>query len=318
MCVGCPDAQVMLRMQFYRRTRPYIPFYILPRHEMLYGDCIPQMLNALQTEANAHLRFQIDAANIAMSPAMKIRKNVAQDNEQFRFFPGAAFYVNQMDDAEPFLWQHPGQDSLAIQGYIEQAARELYSAGGYGTMPQKQRKNAEIQSVQMAAASKFDLMLWHFQQGLEDLCARVIMLYLENLQAEGMEFLDEENHRKKVTTQQLKGSYTYKAAGTSQNADPQTRLEHAMAKRQITTEYNMMVVQGMPPQLLKRQWHAARQVLTDLGEHNPEAYIGPEPDVMQGMMMPGMGAAPGGMQGAAPGGMPVGNPGANGAGLAAA
>ena len=72
------------------------------------------------------------------------------------------------------------------------------------------------------------MMLWFFSLGIADLCARIISLYLDNVAEEGVEFMDEENHRKKITPLQLKGHYTYKAVGTSQNADPQVRLEHGM------------------------------------------------------------------------------------------
>jgi len=300
-CVACPDQQVMLRLNFYRKPRPYIPFYIFPRYEMFYGDCIPQILNALQTEANANLRFFIDSLNITMSPAMKVKMGVEQYNENFRMFPGAMVRVQNMDDMEPFQWAPPPHDAMQVQGYLEQAARELYSSSTFGQMPQKSRKNAEVQAVQQAAMSKFDLILFNFQQGLPDLAARLIALYLDNVGEEGLEFMDETEHRKRITPQALKGRYIYKAIGTSQSANPDTRLEHALAKQKVATDYALFGVKGLPPALLKRLWYAARNVLIDMGEHNPEGYLGPEPQEMPaGLGMLGGMGGPQGMMAAGP------------------
>jgi hypothetical protein len=175
--------------------------------------------------------------------------------------------------------------------------------------------------VQIAAASKFDLMLFHFQQGVQELAARIISLYASEMSKMGIGFMDERNRPHTLTPEMLKGRYIYRAIGTSQTANPQTRTEQSLAKRQVAGEYLMLKAQQPMNPDLKYHWHNAREVLLDMGDHRPETRIGPEPEPMPAPMpgMPGMPGAPGMMNGATNGagngfapmavGAPTGQPG---------
>lgn len=283
-CVVCPEKDIVLRLDFstYQHKRPYASVNMLSRPDNWYGWCLPQMLYSHQKECTANIRFGINCFNFQSAPVLKAKKGLTRDLSALKVYPGAIlpFEVNP-NEIEALVLPQTAGESLGFQQYIKEEARALYSSGGFGQLPQKQRRNAEIQNVQVAAASKFDEFLSQVQIGLVDIILRMVSLNLKYMPRDGEEFLDEFGSRRSIKPSQLRGKFIYRPTSNSQNANPELRIQLAKAKSAIAEEYATFQLKGTPPEILKRVWHAKRNELIDLGEHNPEAYLGKEPKVEQ-------------------------------------
>jgi hypothetical protein len=279
--ICCPSSNIVLRMGIstHGHTRPYVPFYCWPVPGSFYGWCIPMLLDSIQTEANANIQHTINCMNMEINPAMKIQDSILQRYENIKFHPGAIIpYFTRPDEVQTFDFPVKSTVGLETQQWLDTKAEKVVAAGGYGTMPSKSRKAAEINATSQAASSKFDAMLRMWNLGLSTYWRQAAAILADNLPEEGEDFLSEEDHPKHITPHMLKGKFLYRPVANGQNADPQARAALAESKNKAADEY--LALKGnpqTPPEVLKLKWHNTRAVLIDLGEHSPEGWIGEEP-----------------------------------------
>lgn len=307
LCViCCPAAQVMLRigLSTHGHTRPYIPFYAWPIPKSFYGWCIPMLLDSVQAEANANIQHTINCANMEINPAMMVQENMLRRYENIRLHPGAMVPFGQPGDfPKPFEFPARSAIGYETQQWLSSKSEKLITAGGFGAIQSKQRKAAEVAAASQSAATKSDLILRNLNAGFEQMWAHSAALLAENMDEDGEDFLNEEDHTKKITPKMLKGRFKYRAVANGQNADPQSRVAVAQSKNEAADAY--LALKGSPqtpPEVLKLKWHNTRAVLRDIGENSPEEWIGPEPS---GEAAPGVPAPPPGVP-APPGAAPPG------------
>ena len=306
----CPAAQVMLRLGIsqHGHTRPYVPFRAWPVPNSFDGWCIPMILDSVQAEANANIQHTINCANMQINPAMKVQENMARRYENLQVKPGMLIpYQEKPSDIEPFTFAVNSSLGYETQQWLGTKAEKLITAGGFGSLQSKQRKAAEVQATSASASTKSDLILRNLNMGFEELWAHAAALLAENISDDGEDFLDEEDHAKRITPAMLKGKYVYRPVANGQNADPQSRVVVAEAKNHAADEYLQLKANaGTPIEVLKLKWHNTRAVLRDMGEHAPDAWIGELPSQEATQTPPG---APGAVPGAPPvPGMPAGMP----------
>lgn len=303
MSVACPDAQVILCMDFspYGRKRPYIPFYVDRDPSSFYGRCPMEWLNALQSEANANLRYTINCMNLEMTPVLRVQKRLMKELQTISYQPGVMMPFEQTpEEISPLEMTQTARDGLGLQQFIDNKAMGLYSSQGLQLQP-KVRKTGEVQAAQQQAASKFALMWFEFQQSLVEWAVRTISLAAEHIADDGEEWMDALDHVHTVTPDMLKGEYIYRAATTAQMATQEARVETMMAVMRVASEYLLLKSSGkIPPDDLRLHWNMRHRVIQELGVHQPEEYIGEDPAKMpqpqlpmgpptlQGMQMPMM------------------------------
>lgn len=316
LCICHPASQTMLRMDFApdkSAGRPYTPFYAWKKPGEFYGLCVPMILDSTQAEANANLRLTIDSMNMEMTPMFKVKESILAQYARFKVSPGAFLpFKSSPDEIQILEMPQHSKDGLALQQYLHGQGDAL--VGGNTQYQPKVRKAGEVAAVQQATGSKFDLILFQFGMGIETLAARTLALCALHMNDDGEEFTTEEDDKPhKITPHALKGKYLYKATANAQDANPEFRIQRSIEMQKIATEYLMLVVQGIPPQVLALFWNSARQTLVDMGAHNIEKLIGKAPDENAPPMMP---PPQGAMNGAANGGagqpqqqaQPVGTP----------
>ena len=120
-CVTCPSARAVLKCEFSPyEDCPYVMFYMCHNAESMMGDCIPKMLDSLQSEMNAHARYGIDSLQYALTPMFKMRESVAQRNSGFQAFPGAVLvYEQSADEIQPLVMPQTQVSSLQYLQYLE-------------------------------------------------------------------------------------------------------------------------------------------------------------------------------------------------------
>lgn len=281
ICVLCPEQNIVLKLDFSPfPDRPYFLGYILPKPGSLQGYCVPSLLEPLQAEANAQIRFNIDSMNLIMAPAMKVKESEAARLNKYKIFPGAAIPVKNPDDFMPVEWDRTTlSDGMAWQRYFEEKGQAIISAPGQGTLQPKVRKAAEVQDVQAHAGTKFGLYLMMFQWTVvAQLFERMVSLKATfgNVADEGEDFVGFEGTAQKLTAQALRGKYQFVPAVTSLTMSPEVRTQTNQQMGVIVAGYWQAVL-TLPPQSHPYLWHLARKQLHDLGEHTPETFIGEEP-----------------------------------------
>lgn len=319
--VVCPAAEIMLYMGLseYQKPRPYVPFYILPREGELYGRCLPQLLETLQTNVDVIAQEYTNSLQLATSPVFKVKKTAEPLNENAEFAPGFIFfYRDSPDEIMPMEVIPPNHANMEVIQAIGSVAEGLYAVSGIGQMDQKVRRAADIKNQQIQAQAKFDLFYFYFSgagregSGMIEVIRRMVSLYSENMPSDGEEYLDDADHKQKITPQQLKGRYIYRPVGSGNSADPETRQQHAIMVEQLVEKYWTLFMQSQGnPQLMNHLWAAVRQILISVDTHNIEELIGDQPSLpehgqqggQQQPMLPMMMQGPQNGQNGAGGGM---------------
>lgn len=308
LVVCCPSRNIVLKIAFSPFSeRPYFLGGIMPKPGKTQGHGLMGLLEGLQAEANANLQLGIDSSNLVVAPMVTCREDEQEDIVKQKMGPGAVIKVK--DPAKSiYPWPintNPVRDTLMWQTDIRNRARSVVSAEGQGQLQTKVRKNAEVQAVETSASAKFGMYLSNFQRTvIAEVFRRMVALKQQfgdvGEGRDGEDFLDKQGAARKLTATALRGRYNIVATGTSLTHSPEARMEIAEKKQQIQLAYFQLKQAGMQPPDLAFAWHGAREVLYDLGEHKPDAWLGPEPQVPppQPMMPPGMpGAPPQGMPG---------------------
>lgn len=308
ICDPCSGVVLRLGLSTHGHTRPYVAFYAWPVPGNFYGWCIPMLLDNLQAEANANLQHTINCMQMQITPAMKVSESELRRYENIKLHPGAIIpYMTRPDEIQTFEFPVTSTVGLEFQQYFDTKAEKIVTAGGYGTMPSKSRKAAEINATSQAAASKTDLVLRNWNRGLETFVRQAVAILAENMPDEGEDFLNEEDQPQHITAQNLRGRFQYRPVANGQNADPQARAALAESKNKTADEYLVLKANPQtPPEVLKLKWHNTRAVLIDMGEHAPEEWIGDEPSGEPAAPQPQ--AQPAGVPGAAGGVPPMGGP----------
>lgn len=282
LVVCVPERRIVLKMGFSPyKERPYFAGGIMPLKDTILGMSLMGILDAIQTEANANIQFTVDMMNLTATPCFKGPKEEGNNFNKAQVQPGGFVGFTNPDLVTPLEWDHSGvRDGMAWTQDLRARATSLVSAQGQGQLQNKVRKAGEIQNIETQAAAKFGLYLTNFQRTcVAPLFQRLIALKAQfgSVDDDGEDFVDSEGHPQTLTTKALKGKYNIVAVGTSLTHSPESRIEINKQKQAIQTPYLMAVMNKMPPQILKLAWHASREMLFDLGERNPEAWIGEEP-----------------------------------------
>jgi len=270
----------VLKMALWEEDeRPYIAFYILPEPNSFYGNCIPSMLEQLQEEATAAVRWRIDSANFQSAPVLIVPEEDYWGLDRFSVFPGNIIAEKVPNSIRPLVMG--GNNSLmeSVHSGLVIRAQGVCAAEGYGQMnPQtKQRHNDEIQNMMQGATSKFDLFNSNFQSSIELLAERIIVLTSRHLGHGQTQTFMSGGRQFTLTADNLRGQYRYAPTATSQTANPETRMQILQFAKNIMDDY-LASLNAVPPQYWPLKWHAARELLmaTDM-IRQPESWIGPEP-----------------------------------------
>ena len=277
-CVPKKDLVLSMDYSPYGHTRPYVKSVMVERPGMFYGWCIPQLLDCYQVEATATRRFLIDSMNISASPTFKVRKSAVKDIEGYAFGPGMLF---PLDDPEKDMVAFPqGQAWMQAGGVVaelDNSARNLIGTAS-STPPPKVQKAAAVQQQAAAIGQKSDLYQAQFNMFIEDVYYQWISMAADRMTESGEEWVDDNGQSHRITPQMLREKYIIRATGTSQDANPEVRIQKTEARAKIVTDYCMLAASGkLPPILLSAIWESSRRRLLELDSPNPEQELPPKP-----------------------------------------
>lgn len=297
LVVCVPERNIVLKMGFSPyKERPYLTGGIMPLKDTILGMSLMGILEPIQTEANANIQFTVDMMNMTATPALLVDQADADNFNKQQLQPGAIIKVSNPSAVVPLEWDRaPLRDGLGWQQDLRNRATSLVSAQGQGQLQNKVRKAGEIQAVETAAQTKFGLYLTNFQRTcVAPLYQRMIALKEQfgDVDDTGEDFVDSEGHPQTLTLKALRGKYNVVAVGTSLTHSPESRIEVAKQKQAIQVPYLQAVQAKMPSELLKLMWHSSRELLLDLGERNPEAWLGEEPKEQPPAQAQGQGGPP--------------------------
>lgn len=281
LVVCCPAQQIVLKMAHSPfDERPYFVGGILPKPNTILGYGMMKMLEPLQAEANSNLQYTFDTANINMAAPVILPESERDQVAKVNIGPGSLVFLKDVEGARP--WPQSGaplRDGLAMQEWMEGQYQSLVSAEGQGELQSKVRKNGEVMAATNAASAKFGMYLSGFQRTVvAPLFQRLVALKTQfgDVDDDGEAFMDPSGKMQKLTSRALRGKYNIVATGTSLTHSPEARVEVAQQKQAVQVQYLQAKAQ-LPPEMAPLLWHGAREILYDMGERNPEAWLGEEP-----------------------------------------
>lgn len=299
--ICCPKREKVLRFDFSPcgNERPYDPSWMLRIPGKLYGWCLPDLLDAIQCEANATWRFGLNIMNFVSAPVLKVKKHLQKMIENKQIGPGTMLYVDDMDDIEPLQEVAPSHMPFDVAQRLEEMAATLVS-GGSPQIGGKVRKAEEVKAQQQSMASKFGLYASCEGEWLEKVWRRGASVLASHAD-DDEEFVDEEGMTRKITPQQIKKKFIFRPTSNSMSASPEHRLELDEAAFAKVMEVRGIVDNPQAsPDTKIAAWHMGVKVLTSLGVHDADKILGPVPTKEQAVGQPGQ---PGGGAGGAPIGM---------------
>lgn len=277
MCMICPDADIVFQMDLSPYPdRPYISFSMLGRPNRFLGIGAMQLLATLQEEATANLQATIDGMNLEMTPALIVPPEYAQKYNTNEIFPGGLIIEEVMNSIRPLQWGGKAAMGLELGAALDDRASSLTAAQGWGQVNAKRPLVAEMQQVGSAVDAKFGLFLYGIGMSMEALAARIVALHL-HFEGEGLnDSFTYQGQKKEVTAQNMRGRYRYVPTATSTTVTIESRMRITQQKIALQQGYIAAMLQ-VPPAFQPLVWHGVRQAFLDLGERQPEAWIGKEP-----------------------------------------
>jgi hypothetical protein len=147
----------------------------------------------------------------------------------------------------------------------------------------KVRKAAEINTSAAFLNTKYDLLLENIMAWREGVAHQIIMLRSEHMADEGDQFLTSDGQTQTITAEDTKRKFSFYFRGSSQDVDPQAKLDRTMFKQQITRA-SILFQQLLKAGDLRPEWELMMEAFSALDVRNGESLIGPKPpapDIVQ-------------------------------------
>lgn len=286
--VVCPRYEKILRFSYSPYAiRPFTLFRMLREPGGQGGESVPTITGAYQEEGTAIVRAGIDGMNLRTMPVMK---RLAANEERFGvqvLSPGGTILCERsLNEIEPITWNMAqAHETMAWLADVRSRAKGVMSGAGYGELPQKVRKQAEVEAAVAGVSAKMSLFVANLQASGMERAALIMLSHLGQFgQKDGETYLERGQAPVKVDAEDWKRVYVIRPRGTAADADPSVRLErkrYIMETLRNSPIYQMMIQAGD----MRPEYHALRELLTAMDEPNAiESYFGeepPPPDYMQ-------------------------------------
>ena len=123
---------------------PFIDFRPMPREDLFYGYCVPEILEQAQEEEAQIHNGRRDASSIANVPGWKTKRYADVPNPATEWYPGKVFELNEMTDLEPLQFNGAQYNSMIEEeNFLLQlcerytGASQAMQAGGSGVLQGK-------------------------------------------------------------------------------------------------------------------------------------------------------------------------------------
>jgi len=282
----CPRYDKILRFSYSPfQMRPYTMFRMMREPNGQGGESIPTIANQYQDEGTAFLRMGVDSTNFRTRPMMKrLVSNYERFGVQNITVGGNLMCERNLNEIEPVIWDHAqlGETMAWLQDNRVRA-KSMISGAGYGDLPNKVRKEAEVEAAMAAVSAKIGLVVRNVQEsGME----RAALIHLSHLTQYGgsdpYTMYSRDGGQTEIPPEDWKKLYSIKAGGSSDDAEPAVVLAK---KRQVMdiVRTSPMYAQAIQSGDMRPEFHLMRQVLAAF-EEEIKPYFGeepPPPDYMQ-------------------------------------
>lgn len=279
--VVVPKAQTVLKLDVSPYNEfPYVAFHLLPNPNAFMGQSLIELLRPEQIQSTAFLQYLCDALEFNITPIIKVTQACFEQNKGeagLQLEPGKLIRIREPGDYEPVVSPPIPQAPFEMLAYFDQKAQELYSAPGYGQMPAKQRRSAEVAAVQQAATGMFEMYLYYFYRTLEQVFEMMARRFATFLPTEGLPIGSGEF----IQPTDFEGKFSYKAFDITASVDLNAKLNQAMLRKQVADAFNMQAMQAISNPILYSRLYASTQRLLEALGSSPadiEALIGPPPE----------------------------------------
>lgn len=238
-----------LVLQFFEYSMPFDRWSITPyefnvdSERLIDNRGVPEMVMSFQKIASAMYNARIDASNILLAPAFKVRATGGNYQKSVNWRPGGMIPVTHPDDLQPVVHDLRILAALLQEQQVGQAMGEDYVGTFDATIGRLQDQNAperrtatEVNAVQNVAASVFGLDAKLFTEALSDSFTKIWNLYEEWGDEELFFRVQGEQKPRLARKAELVRNYDIRAAGTPSNTARNVMLQNYQSVLQLALQ----------------------------------------------------------------------------------
>jgi hypothetical protein len=249
-----PEAQQMIQGGVHPSTLQPFP-YDMPMVQYKYMGVpleffamgIPEILEVLQEDKNLIRSARRDNIDLVIQKIMMYREGSGINLDLIKYYPGAMWPVESMQDLLPVEIGDVTQSSYAEEGMREKDMENALSLFGYarGMTPQHTEQPTTVMKLQQASLNRLDLNVKLAEFGvIQNIATRMVMLTRRYMPQSVYESIvgDQDAGFYRLTEDDIRRFYHFKPVGSS--------ITHIKELRQQQIQGAIDLVSKIPPQMM--------------------------------------------------------------------
>ena len=294
----------MKSLQPYPYDMPTVQYKYMPVPLEFFGMGIPEILEVLQEDKNLIRSARRDNIDLTIQKIIKARAGADINYDLLKFYPGAIWPLENLQDVEPWDMKDVTQSSYQEEAMRTQDMENALSLFGYarGMTPQHSEQPTTVMKLQQASLNRLDLNTKLAEFGyLQNIATRIILLTRRFMPQGVYESIigDQDAGFYRLTEEDIRRFYFFKPVGSSVTKIKELRQQQIQAA--------MAMVAGVPPQMMQTNVQPFTVDYYEMVKTAFDAIDIPNVDRILIKLQPPQGMMGGGMPGI-PGGGPT-NPG---------
>ena len=230
----------------YPYDMPIVQYKYMPVPLEFFGMGIPEVLEILQEDKNLIRSARRDNIDLVINKVLKARSGADLNFDILKYYPGAIWTMENLQDIEPLEMQDVTQSSYQEETMRQQDMENALSLFGYarGMTPQHQEQPTTVMKLQQASLNRLDLAvkLAEFTT-LQNIATRIILLTRRYMDQSTYEAIigDQDAGFYRLNEEDIRRFYHFKPVGSTITHIKEIR------QQQIQTAIQMLI--GIPPQI---------------------------------------------------------------------
>ncbi len=219
-------------------NHPIVQYKYMPLPQEWYGMGIPEVLEILQEDKNLIRSARRDNIDLVINKVMKSRAGADINYDLIKYYPGAIWPLENINDLEPLDMQDVTQSSYMEEEKVRFDMENALSMFGYarGMTPTHEERPTTVIKLQQASMNRIDLAvkLAEFTT-LQQIASRVIMLtraYMPQNEYENI-IGEPDAGFYKIPLEEIKLFYHIKPMGSSVTHIKEIRQQQLVAANQM-------------------------------------------------------------------------------------
>ena len=231
----------------YPYDNPVVQYKYMPLPMEFFAMGIPEVLEVLQEDKNLIRSARRDNIDLVIQKVIKARSGADLNFDQFNYYPGAIWPMENLNDIEPLETSDVTQSSYQEEAMREHDMENALSLFGYarGQTPQHQEQPTTVMKLQQASLNRLDLAIKLAEfTTLQNIATRIILLTRQYMDLDTYEAIIGEKDAGffKLKLEDIKRFYHFKPMGSS--------VTHIKELKQQQIQQAIQLLSGVPPEMM--------------------------------------------------------------------